>query len=41
MTLNIMVTGSIFRTENYFNALSTHVDISLENKEVKLYDTKS
>ena len=35
MTLNIMVTGSIFRTENYFNVLNTQIDISyLENKEV-------
>lgn len=33
MTMNIMVTGSIFRTENYFNALETKIDINyLENK---------
>lgn len=36
MTMNIMVTGSIFRTENYFNALETKIDISYleNNKEV-------
>lgn len=35
MTLNVIVTGSIFRTENYFNVLDTKIDINyLENKEV-------
>ena len=35
MTLNILVTGSIYRTENYFNVLQHKVDINyLENKEV-------
>lgn len=27
MTLNIVVTGSIFRTENYFNVLHTNIDV--------------
>lgn len=41
MTLNILVTGSLFRTENYFNVLETKINISyLENEEVK-DDTKS
>lgn len=31
MTLNILVTGSIYRTENYFNVLST--DITVEYKK--------
>lgn len=32
MTMNIMVTGSIFRTENYFNALETKIDINYLEK---------
>lgn len=36
MTMNVMVTGSLFRTENYFNVLETKIDISYleKNEEV-------
>ena len=36
MSLNILVTGSIYRTENYFNVLKTSIDIDYleNNKEV-------